>query len=115
MVITSLAKGNYVTFARSTMKHLQLENTIISAVAAEVRHECQQLCTTKGQTLVFRHTSANEFNWGDVMDELNKRAPVFCTILEASVKHFRKQHLKKTTQRSLDLLQPSFYENKTRS
>lgn len=104
MVTTSLAKGNYVTFARSTMKHSQLKNAIVSAVAAEVRRECQLLCTTKGQTSVFRHTSANQikkFSCGDVMDELNKRTPVFCTILEASVKRFRKQHPKEMTHRSI--------------
>lgn len=104
VVTTYLAKGNYVTFARSTMKHPQLKNAIVSAVAAEVRRECQLLCTTKGQTSVFRHTSSNQikkFNWGDVMDELNKWTSVFCTILQASVKCFRKQHPKEMTQRTI--------------
>ena len=105
MVTTSLAKGNYVTFARNTMKLPQLKNAIVSAVAAEVRRECQQMCAvTEGQASVLRQTSANEMkelNWRDVTEELNKKAPVFCTILEASVKRFRKQHPKKTTQRSI--------------
>ena len=103
-VTISLAKGNYVTFARNSLKHPQLKNAIVSAVAAEVRRECQQMCTTGDQTSVLRQTSASEmkkFNWGTVTDELNKQAPVFCTILEASVKRFRKQHPKKTTQRSV--------------
>lgn len=102
---TSLAKGNYVTFARNALKHPQLKGSIVTAVAAEVRRECQIMCSdTDGQTSVLKRTSANElkrFNWSDVMSELNKQAPVFTTILEASVKRFRKQHPKKTTERSV--------------
>ena len=104
-VTTSLVKGNYATFARNALKHPQLKRAIVSVVAAEVRRECQKMCTaTEGQTSVLKRTSASEikrFNWDDVIDELNKKAPVFSAILEASVKRFRKQHPKKVIQRSI--------------
>ena len=84
---------------------LTVKRTIVSVVAAEVRRECQKMCTaTEGQTSVLKRTSASEikiFNWDDVIDELNKQAPVFSAILEASVKRFRKQHPKKVIQRSI--------------
>ena len=102
---TSLAKGNYVAFARSALKQPQLRRAIVSGVAAEVRRECHKMCTAlEGQTSLLRQTSANaikKFNWDDVHEELNKQAPVFIAILEASVKRFRKQHPKKVVQRSI--------------
>ena len=60
-VTTSLVKGNYATFARNALKHPQLKRAIVSVVAAEVRRECQKMCTaTEGQTSVLKRTSASE-------------------------------------------------------
>lgn len=91
-----LAKGNYHSFAIIAMKIPRLKKEMIKAVAAEVRQECQALCSTlPGKKSVLRRTSADDlktFQFSKVVDELSDRAPAFITMLDASVKRYRKQH-----------------------
>ena len=100
-----LTKGSYSAFARNAVKIPKLKTALVAAVAALVRKECQDLCTTaNGLTSVLRNTSPGklkEFSWKKVLDELGRKAPVFCTVLNASVNRFRKQHPKKVLQRSV--------------
>ena len=88
-----LAKGNYYSFA---IKIPRLKKELIKAVAAEVRHECQALCSTlPGKKSVLRRTSAanlKTFQFSKVVDELCEQAPAFSAVLVASVKRYQKQH-----------------------
>ena len=78
------------------MRVPRLKKEMIKAVAAEVRQECQALCSTlPGKKSVLRQTSAADlktFQFSKVVDELSVRAPAFSSILEASVKRYRNQH-----------------------
>ena len=70
-----LAKGNYHSFAIIAMKIPRLKKEMIKAVAAEVRQECQALCSTlPGKKSVLRRTSAADlksFHFSKVVDELS--------------------------------------------
>lgn len=104
-VTMDIAHGRFTFFARNALKIPELKKAIVVAVGSEVRSECQKLCTTTpDQRSVLRQTSAasmKEFNWVTVMDELQRCAPTFCTILEESVKRYRRQHPREVTQRSI--------------
>ena len=53
-----LTKGSYSAFARNAVKIPKLKTALVAAVAALVRKECQDLCTTTdGLTSVLRNTS----------------------------------------------------------
>ena len=53
-----LTKGSYSAFARNAVKIPKLKTALVAAVAALVRKECQDLCTTaSGLTSVLRNTS----------------------------------------------------------
>ena len=94
-----LAKGNYHSFAIMAMKIPRLKEEFIKAVAAEVRQECQALCSTlPGKKSVLRRTSAadlKKFQFSNVVDKLAKRAPAFSAVLEGSVRRYRKQHTRR--------------------
>ena len=103
-----LTKGSYSAFARNAVKIPKLKTALVAAVAAVaalVRNECQDLCTTTdGLTSVLRNTSPGnlkKFSWKEVLDELEQKAPVLYAVLNASVSRFRKQHPKKVSQRSV--------------
>lgn len=104
-VTMHLAKGNYCSFARSAIQIPQLKKAIVTAVASEVRYECQKLCTTTvGAKSMLRNTSPDglkTFSWADLSSELQDRAPVFMSVLAASVKRPRRQHPEKVLQRSI--------------
>ena len=100
-----LTKGSYSAFAHNAVKIPKLKTAIVAAVAALVRKECQDLCTTtNGLTSVLRNTSPGnlkKFSWKEVLDELELKAPVLYAVLNTSVSRFRKQHPKKVSQRSV--------------
>lgn len=100
-----LTKGSYSAFACNAVKIPKLKTALVAAVAALVRKECQDLCTTTdGLTSVLRNTSPGnlkKFSWKEVLDELERKAPVLYAVLNASVSRFRKQHPKKVSQRSV--------------
>ena len=84
-----LAKANYCSFAMTAIKIPRLKKEVIKVVAAEVRRECQALCSTlPGKKSVSRRTSAADLK----TFQFSKRAPAFSAVLEASVKRYRKQH-----------------------
>lgn len=73
---THLAKGNYCSFA---MKIPRLKKEVIKVVAAEVRRECQALCSTlSGKKSVLHRTSAADlktFQFSKVVSEHQRLVP----------------------------------------
>lgn len=68
--------------ARTLFKSLPSET--LNEVLSRVKHECELLCKVMPAKSVLRSGSVNELKkmeWGLVLDELKKRAPVLLSIL----------------------------------
>ena len=85
MKFTRYRKPRYT--ARKLLHAPQLRDATLAEVRAVVNLECEQLCNKKPVPSYLRNASVQslkEFEWKEVMRELQERAPVLATILEAA-------------------------------
>ena len=87
----SIARKWYRSFCKAVLKHPVLSRLMLQQVANKVRSECTSLVSIKAPSILRKKSKGTLtcFNWEDLVNEWENRAPTFLMLLTAAAdKHW---------------------------